>query len=65
MDTSSSFWTQNFPGGDHTGSQIHGALDEYNNTGGINGVGYAHSCDTDQFMALMTGFMVHNELISM
>ena len=47
------------------GSPIHGALDEYNNTGAIDGIGYAHTCDTDQFVALMSGFSVHGDLFVM
>jgi len=65
IKTSSDFWTQDFPGGSSTGAEIHGALDEYNNTGGINGIGYAHTCDTQQLVSLMTGFMVHDDLFTM
>ena len=63
IKTSTSYWTQDFPGGDHSGADIHGALDEYNNFGTVNGVGYAHDCDSDQFVTSMTGFSMHGDLI--
>lgn len=48
------------------GSPIHSALDGYNNTGMIDGVGYAHNCDGGaEFMSMMTGFAVHGDIISM
>ena len=63
IDTSSSYWNQDFPGGDHSGADIHGALDEYNNFGSVDGVGYAHDCDSNQFLTSMTGFSLHGDLI--
>jgi hypothetical protein len=63
--TSSGFWTNNFPAGGHSGSDIHGALDEYNNFGSVDGVGYAHDCETQQFVATMTGFSMHGDMFTM
>ena len=37
------------------GSPIHNALDEYNNFGTVNGTGYAHDCDSNQFLSSMRG----------
>ena len=48
---------------DHSGAQIHNALDEYNNFGTVNGSPYANSCDNDPLVALAvdafdtTGFL--------
>ena len=59
--TSSAFWNSNYPGGDHSGSQIHSALDGYNNTGVINGIVYAADCDNPQFLNELSGFSINGE----
>jgi len=56
VKTSSGFWNNDFPGGDHSGSEIHSALDGYNNTGAINGIAYAASCDNPQLLEQLNGF---------
>ena len=56
VKTSSAFWNNDFPGGSVSGAEIHNALDEYNNFGSVNGIGYAHDCETQQFVVLMQGF---------
>ena len=56
VKTSSAFWSQDFPGGGHSGAEIHAALDEYNNFGTVDGFGYAHDCDTPQFLSSLAGF---------
>ena len=63
VTTSSDFWTLDFPGGENSGADIHGALDEYNNFGTVDGIGYAHDCDTEQFLTKMTAYSVNGDLI--
>ncbi len=63
--TSSDFWTDDFPGGGTSGAEIHAALDEYNNFGTVNNVGYAHDCDSQQFLSLMAGYSVHGDMFVM
>jgi hypothetical protein len=65
VDTSSAFWNSDFPGGAQSGAEIHGALDEYNNFGTVNGTGYAHDCESQQFVALMAGYSVHGDMFVM
>ena len=62
IKTSSAYWTNDFPGGGHSGAEIHGALDEYNNFGSVDGTGYAIDCDTQQFASAMTGFSLGGSL---
>ena len=61
--TSTDFWNNDFPGGGVSGSDIHGALDEYNNFGTVDGTLYAHDCDEQQFLSQLNGFSLHGELI--
>jgi hypothetical protein len=65
VDTSSGFWNNDYPGGNHSGAEIHSALDEYNNFGSVEGVGFAHTCDHEQFVALLSGFSVQGDLFIM
>jgi hypothetical protein len=58
VNTSSGFWNNDFPGGDHSGAEIHSALDGYNNTGAINGIVYSASCDNPQFLEELKGFSI-------
>lgn len=60
VSTSSPFWNSDFPGGDHSGSEIHSALDGYNNTGTIDGIVYAASCDNEQFLHELSGYSLNN-----
>jgi hypothetical protein len=52
VKTGTSAWTSNYPGGDHSGSDIHSALDYYNNTGMTSPTSpvYAHDCDDMMFV---------------
>jgi hypothetical protein len=63
IKTSSVYWNSDFPGGDHSGAEIHGALDEYNNFGSVGGIGYAHSCDNDQFLSSLSAFSLNGAFI--
>jgi len=56
VKTSSASWNRNFPRGDHSGAQIHSALDGYNNTGTINGIVYAPDCDDQQYLNTPHGY---------
>ena len=62
MKTSSAFWNSNFPGGDHSGAQIHSALDGFNNTGTINGIVYAPDCDNQQYLNTLHGYVLEGSL---
>jgi hypothetical protein len=64
VKTSSAFWNSNFPGGDHSGSQIHSSLDEYNNFGTVGGIAYAHSCDNEQFLFALKGYALDGALFA-
>jgi hypothetical protein len=61
--TSGAFWTSDFPGGSTSGATIHDSLDEYNNFGTVDGVGYAHDCDQQQFLTAMSAFSVNGDLL--
>ena len=52
IKTSSAAWNGPVTGIDHTASQMHGALDQYNNTGQteVGGTFYAHDCDDEAFV---------------
>jgi hypothetical protein len=65
VKTSSAFWNNDFPGGDHSGAQIHSALDGYNNTGTINGIAYAPDCDNQQFLSALQGYSIAGQLFHM
>ena len=62
--TSSGHWNNDYPGGSVSGSEIHSALDGYNNTGTIDGVAYAADCDDPQLLSELSGFSV-NGLLSL
>jgi len=62
VKTSTAFWNSNFPGGDHSGAQIHSALDVYNNTGTVNGIVYAPDCDNQQFLNNLQGYVLDGAL---
>jgi hypothetical protein len=55
VKTGTSAWTGNYPGGDHSGSEIHSALDYYNNTGMTSpgGTVYAHDADDGMFLSAL------------
>jgi uncharacterized repeat protein (TIGR01451 family) len=56
IKTSSATWNSPQSGIDHSASQMHSALDGYNNTGTIDGIVYAHSCDNETFLSSLKGF---------
>ena len=62
VKTGTSAWTSNYPGGDHSGSDIHSALDYYNNTGMTSPTSpvYAHDCDD---MMFVTAYALTQEAI--
>jgi uncharacterized repeat protein (TIGR01451 family) len=62
VKTGTSAWTSDYPGGDHSGSEIHSALDYYNNTGMTSPTSpvYAHDCDDPNFVSAI---MVYENLI--
>ena len=62
VDTSSAFWNSNYPGGSVSGATIHSDLDGYNNTGTIDGIAYASSCDSPQLLTELSGFSVNGAL---
>jgi hypothetical protein len=62
VDTSSAFWNNDYPGGSVSGATIHSDLDGYNNTGTIDGIAYASSCDSPQLLEELTGFSVNGSL---
>jgi hypothetical protein len=62
VDTSSAFWNNNYPGGSVSGATIHSDLDGYNNTGTIDGIAYASSCDNEQLLTQLSGFSVNGHL---
>lgn len=51
IKTSSAIWQSQ-------GADVHDDLDEYNNTGAIDGIVYAHSCDNDLFLSSMKGYAI-------
>jgi hypothetical protein len=55
IKTSSATWNSPQSGIDHSASQMHGALDHYNNTGQTEDGGtiYAHDCDDANFVLAM------------
>jgi hypothetical protein len=63
VDTSTAFWNSDFPGGDHSGSEIHSALDGYNNTGTIGGIAYSSSCDSPQSLEELHGFSLNGAIV--
>lgn len=62
IKTSSATWNSPQSGIDHSASQMHSALDEYNNTGTIDGIVYAHTCDQDLFLTSLKGFSIGGEV---
>jgi len=66
IKTSTSLWKDVQSGFDHSASQMHSALDYYNNTGQtqVGGTHYANCCDcTDIFTALSVFESAHPELV--
>lgn len=62
IKTSSATWNSPQSGIDHSASQMHSALDGYNNTGTVDGIVYAHTCDGEQFLHLLKGFSLEGEV---
>ena len=62
VKTSTGFWNNNVVG--DSGAQIHSALDGYNNTGTVNGIVYAASCDNEQFLNNLHGYALDGALFA-
>jgi uncharacterized repeat protein (TIGR01451 family) len=62
VKTSTGLWNNNIVG--DSGAQIHSALDGYNNTGTVNGIAYAASCDNEQFLNNLHGYSLDGALFA-
>lgn len=62
IKTSSATWNSPQSGIDHSASQMHSALDEYNNFGTVNDIVFAHSCDNELFLTSLSGFSLGGEV---